>query len=630
MHLRYQLSLLLAVVQQIYARPAQGQPKTPEAHVALCLRDGRNMADRYRREAAAFTKSNAAATDATSLAAELERFVNDYTRELETFKSRCITRPELQTTSQYQQLLSVYHGIETTLRTVAASGAQQHQAVVTQAMTAGPGGTSEDVRNRWRLRPANCRNPESNSNPPKGNGGIEEIANYIACGWRMIGVDEAAGSEHHAVQSSAYNINELRAGFVEALTNQGLAPARAMIARGMLMHACFQIDFWEHSPSRHTDPYSSWALCSQAIGASPSAEAVRAAWLQVNPGRTFEAENLAHGVRRALAIRTRVDAKMAKFEQAYPQIRKLYWQTRIEALAQHAAFRKKYAAQLAILDPMTAQVSQKLDQRLSDTCVATLQGLRQQLAKEQSAGLDGARDIGARHPLGYQITEALTLCHASQGRYAQALREAELLREGYRQVTATERAFYAIQFAVNEITRKTSPAILREDYPDIIGQHLVDYAPSTLQRFSMERLRSRAQFIKIGVEADRPAVVANVARKGDLATITFRKISWKVPDHKYGNCTRSRSPSRWRISGRYIQPEYDTSCEIIEKRWKTITYQAPTVTVPLSDADLAKPGEWVEVRINEENPNDASIVHAFAIHGRERGKQLIYYGMRLK
>lgn len=276
MHLRYQLSLLLAVVHQVYARPAQGQPKTPEAHVALCLRDGRNMADRYRREAAAFTKSNAAATDATSLAAELERFVNYYTRELETFKSRCITRPELQ------------------------------------------------------------------------------------------------------------------------------------------------------------------------------------------------------------------------------------------------------------------------------------------------------------------------------------------------------------------ITRKTSPAILREDYPDIIGQHLVDYAPSTLQRFSMERLRSRAQFIKIGAEADRPAVVANVARKGDLATITFRKISWKVPDHKYGNCTRSRSPSRWRISGRYIQPEYDTSCEIIEKRWKTITYQAPTVTVPLSDADLAKPGEWVEVRINEENPNDASIVHAFAIHGRERGKQLIYYGMRLK
>lgn len=98
MHLRYQLSLLLAVVHQVYAHPAQGQPKTPEAHVALCLRDGRNMADRYRREAAAFTKSNAAATDATSLAAELERFVNYYTRELETFKSRCITPPELQIT----------------------------------------------------------------------------------------------------------------------------------------------------------------------------------------------------------------------------------------------------------------------------------------------------------------------------------------------------------------------------------------------------------------------------------------------------------------------------------------------------------------------------------------------------
>ncbi|QRN93182.1 hypothetical protein JRI60_28700 [Archangium violaceum] len=536
------------------------------------------------------------------------------------------------------------------------------QAAEDAVAATSPGGDKKSVSARWEAKPKRCRTtdewdaaagiqPEKNkgaahisgqpspasgritwgmffqrssNGSPFDHAGPDDYLARLACGYDVEGVDPSFSK--YQLWSGKLPEGDPRRLLARELQTGASDSPRGTLYRLALMFHCYASTEW-----KVPDSYGTYVHCAEALGTTvPTQAEVEAASEAVFPGRAWEKANLVYVAQRTLEAREEVVAAFTRLEAQAPRMKAIFRDSADAARRVHAEFLVRYAEALRTLEPMTAEALRRgAHEGMPADCEEKLLSLRASLEAElQPKDEQGVRELRTGHPLGYQITEALTACYLVRGHLARAKLEAENLIKGSRRVTEEEKVFYARLNARWQAKRDLPTKEQRVQA--IPNWEAIDDLPQVPETQSAsndlaEQVRGmQASISTIGNVEEMPAVVVSKRETPEGVWITFKKFTKTYRDVV---CENSDEFLRFSVVGRSVRPVFRKTCKDVGPM-KKHTFQAEPVLLSKAEADLVQKGMQLEALVNQNDPADSVLVNLWKQQGSKQ--PLVLDGIRLR
>ncbi len=586
--------------------PAQAQ--SVDGVLSMCRRDTKNAVRRLT------------ANDAAGIST------------LQGVEQTCLQGPkaeQLKGASGYEDFLKEYEAARALLASK-VQAAQAAQATAKQAAhDSAPGGDTLTVRARWKTMPERCAPPSwetidgrtprvkaapvrtsariSGVEPSAPAGGVDprifEDAPHrpqtlsgddwvarLACGHDVEGIDPYF-SERDLL--GAIDNGGSIATLAQSL-GEGAGDARATLRHAALVHQCFAASGFDVKRD-----YLRYLWCTDAVGTPPSPEAVAQAADARFPEDGWERRNVRFLYTQGFAARQEVVAAFTQAEARYPEMKALFRDTIAQARVRHAERRTRHAELLQTLEPLSAAAQQG---SLPEDCLETLRGLRARLAREVAPrDARGVSQLRARHPIGYQLSEALAACYVKRGQQAHALLELRGMGEGQSRSTVEEEIYFSLEDAVAAAKKKHPAEELEGRIPNLgLGAHHGVPFPLTLATVS--RLWERVKEARVvGDDAGRPLDIAGLEPVAGGVKVSFKpvKYPWQAIQ-----CVQTDRIERIDYSGYTAHVIYQQECKGVGPV-ETRTHQEPPLTVATAEAAAMKPGMRVLLLVSADGQDVA-------------------------
>lgn len=642
--MRRGLILGFVVCAIICVGPTVAGAQTPEGILKMCLRDGRNMVNRLKRN------------------------ISHGASSYRSFERTCIAGPKagkIKGMPEYQQVLGFHAEGKALIEAATKKVQAAKEEASSSALAAGPGGDSNAVRARWKARPERCRSSEA-WNKAAGHGrarqgsarivgagdqgdsqGVhqrvfqgrgsdlrwpsgfraEDHLTRIICGVKVEGVDPWF-SERSDIYGKQFLRGDSRVVLSEAVVNGRGSAAQGVLYKVALLQECFRGTQW-----RVPESYAAYALCRDAVHQPPSESAVIKALETVFPGRAYERANVLYLLREGLKSMKEVDAAFGRLEAKYPRMKQVYRDAADKARQRHAQRRSRHAAIYRTLDPRTQRLQDDLDSAHSSGCEQELLRLRRELGKELKAKDEaGVKRLRVLDPLGFQITEALAHCYLGRKKLAHAYAEASALKKQNRRLTLSEEIFFSRLDAFVALEQQLkSKGRIQQVLPNYSGFWTGMPRPETvyLPRQMLSKLEGLGKYKIVGEAEKAPAIVSAMKPVSGGVKLVFKKHNF-IHRYRQISCRTTNRVERYEISGSSIRPIYQQDCRhvgpVLKKK---LTFQEAPVVLAKAEAALVKQGMQLIALDNIHAAGDAVLVDLWwPKQGRARA--LILQGVHLK